>query len=594
MDENGPSRRRSDRIREHREETHPDTSAQPPPPRQPKRKRGSRGRWRKKRFKEPAPAPEPETEQDTAPPPSSDPPPAPSAGGDGNGDAVAAANDVENPANASEEVEMQYDDAANVDSEALVQAPAAQPCSHEDERDPVQAAIDDTMEDFYRKRAREQAILTIRNFAAVRAVEQSSAQQEDSDETQEDVQYGDEYDNDVDDGAIQNPPDVHSQPSQHDMQGRNGSENEDHLSDGVSENPTQIEADAAELDRLTYKSDGFITYMNLRGVFFDNHWRGFASEDRQSCQRLFEIKWRTPGETVFDTPFPLVIHRLKHLNKRGIANLIAFLIVPSAEMEHFRGHITNKCLADTIEEPWSCAVSLDGESGRASYQAEQPFRKLRPWPLYSVGFKYAAFTQEQQAKLQPQLGEYGGSSYYKGTRDMLFPFLTVEVKARDSLIEEGQGRNAYAMAIGLRSVCMVFYAAGRTNEIDRRVLGFSITFNHESVFIHAYYPVFYDFPKGNTKVGYHRHTLRKFKLADQDGVNRWTSYKFVMSLYDNWAPQHYKRLCAAIDALSELEQDDFDPASLSPFTSPRHSPDDDDEMEEGKEKEEKVVVVGAD
>ncbi|EDN09105.1 hypothetical protein I7I51_00772 [Histoplasma capsulatum] len=57
------------------------------------------------------------------------------------------------------------------------------------------------------------------------------------------------------------------------------------------------------------------------------------------------------------------------------------------------------------------------------------------------------------------------------------------------------------------------------------------------------------------KTSYYCHPIHEFCLAALDGKERWTSYKFMMGLYDDWASSHFKRLCSAIDQLPEINLD---------------------------------------
>lgn len=60
-----------------------------------------------------------------------------------------------------------------------------------------------------------------------------------------------------------------------------------------------------------------------------------------------------------------------------------------------------------------------------------PFAGPCPQRDYSVGFRVAAFTGDQLAKLLPLIGKYPPRvpSYFMATYYMFFPFLTCEVKS---------------------------------------------------------------------------------------------------------------------------------------------------------------------
>lgn len=50
-------------------------------------------------------------------------------------------------------------------------------------------------------------------------------------------------------------------------------------------------------------------------------------------------------------------------------------------------------------------------------------------------------------------------------------------------------------------------------------------------------------------------SIREFSFTDLDGREKWASYKFVMGVYGDWAPSHFKKLCSAIDELPSVNFD---------------------------------------
>ncbi|KAL4745886.1 hypothetical protein BDW72DRAFT_198198 [Aspergillus terricola var. indicus] len=99
------------------------------------------------------------------------------------------------------------------------------------------------------------------------------------------------------------------------------------------------------------------------------------------------------------------------------------------------------------------------------------------------------------------------------------------------------------MALSLRGNIYLFRLVKREQELDRTILGFSITHNSSDVRIHGYYPV-----TSGSEITYHAHKISSFPL---DSETRWNSYKFVMAVYHKWAPLHLERICSAIEELPE-------------------------------------------
>jgi hypothetical protein len=48
----------------------------------------------------------------------------------------------------------------------------------------------------------------------------------------------------------------------------------------------------------------------------------------------------------------------------------------------------------------------------------------------------------------------------------------------------------------------------------------------------------------------YRHSIAKFDiLLTTDGAQRWKEWIFVINVLDIWIPDHFKKICSAIDML---------------------------------------------
>ncbi|KAL2832101.1 hypothetical protein BDW59DRAFT_157562 [Aspergillus cavernicola] len=144
-----------------------------------------------------------------------------------------------------------------------------------------------------------------------------------------------------------------------------------------------------------------------------------------------------------------------------------------------------------------------------------------PQPDYGVGFSRQAFTREQLFKLGPFIGGVGFSSYFRGTAEMYFPFMASEVKSKTTGLHVADHQNSHSMALCLRGVIYLFKLVKREQELDHKILGFSISHNHNTVRVHGHYPVI-----SNDEITYHRYTILEFTLNSE---TRWSSYNFVMT-----------------------------------------------------------------
>ncbi|KAL4963222.1 uncharacterized protein BDV14DRAFT_202052 [Aspergillus stella-maris] len=290
-----------------------------------------------------------------------------------------------------------------------------------------------------------------------------------------------------------------------------------------------------------YSGAGFRKILAHYNSFLSEHNYDITEKENQFCQRSLSQSFETPRGTLFhDCTFRHLNKRMETRNEIGVTTLIHLLLVPSAEFEILRGKVTFKELVDSFDERWDGTASLAEEEHLTLWLPD-------PQPDHSVGFSDNAFTKAQLNKLAPFLGGLNDKSAFKGTIDMLFPFFVVEAKSsKDSLIIADH-QNGLSMTCALKGVVSLFQLAERAQQLHRKILGFSITYNHDIVYIFAHYPVISD-----RKVTYHRREVKTFSFADRDGSNRWISRSFVLAMYRDWVPRHFELLCSAVEALPKV------------------------------------------
>lgn len=125
---------------------------------------------------------------------------------------------------------------------------------------------------------------------------------------------------------------------------------------------------------------------------------------------------------------------------------------------------------------------------------------------------------------------------------MYFPCFTCEVKRSAVSLDIADRQNAHSMTLAVRAIVELFRLVKREKEIDREILGFSISHDHCAVRIYGHYPVIDG--KDNS---YYRQLIHMFDFTVLDGKEKWTAYKFTKNLYDNWMPMHFKRICSAVN-----------------------------------------------
>lgn len=239
--------------------------------------------------------------------------------------------------------------------------------------------------------------------------------------------------------------------------------------------------------------------------------------------------------TLFDDEHITDFHNA--LQNRSEARLLVDLhplIMPSAENQFIRG---NQSLGDVIDgynDPWV---------------KTEPIYGPKPQPDHARGLKWSTFSESQRRKLGVKPNE---KSPYTAREDMYFPYLTAEIKCGNQALELADRQNMHSMCIALRAVVSLCQAAGCTEEVHRRILGFSISHELEGFRIYGYYPEVSD-----GKVSFYRWPVAQPNIWTKE--DRWTCYRFVENLDREFLPIHTERLMRIIE---EVPNPDEDPLSV--------------------------------
>jgi hypothetical protein len=280
---------------------------------------------------------------------------------------------------------------------------------------------------------------------------------------------------------------------------------------------------------VQYRDPRYEALLEAKGSFLDDFGEPPVSVTDPG-QHLLDAEQVVPQSSLFrDETFDRLCREVRDRNEAMIVQDVSRLLVPSAKNLAICGDSHLDVLMENVNEAWTESI---------------PFEGPRPQPDYSVGFKRSAFTSEQLRKLGPLVGSVFDTSYYVATFRMYFPFLTCEVKCGASALEIADRQNAHSMTIAVRSVIELYRAVSRERELNKQVLAFSISHDHQSVRIYAHYAVV-----EATGTTFHRHPVHRFDFTVLKGRDKWTAYKFTRNVYDIWMPLHLKRICSAIDQL---------------------------------------------
>ncbi|KAL9102024.1 MAG: hypothetical protein Q9163_002779 [Psora crenata] len=279
-------------------------------------------------------------------------------------------------------------------------------------------------------------------------------------------------------------------------------------------------------------------------------------DTQELCQILLGATYETPKDSLFEGD--LYIKVVNSVYNEGEGRVVRDLqpnLVPSAEILHFRGLSEVNYLKETVKMPWSNVVSVAGPT---------------PCPHITVGLLPSAFTEPELGKLHRLRQSSGIPSAFIG--DLYFPFFTCEAKM--SLVyqkpyyeyiglKESGRQNARSAATAIKVILGLYQrgeetrlksgAASGINQLHREILFFSISHDHNMVWIFGHYPLI-----NQDKVYFHRHVIIVVPLLSGGaGITRWTTYNFVRKLYDHFAPIHLQRIRDAIRYLPESISESF-------------------------------------
>ncbi|KAL5334998.1 hypothetical protein BJX70DRAFT_402054 [Aspergillus crustosus] len=316
-----------------------------------------------------------------------------------------------------------------------------------------------------------------------------------------------------------------------------------------SSQATDPEVESGNSRRIAYDSDAWVEYLTTNYCFVGLTEGGPTEGCEAACQNLL-MAWHSnlPRGTGFDEG------RLRHTlaaldgeSEMAIIQIIGRLLVPV-----FAFLPALPTLIATGDRLWGNMIPLDEGFPNLHGSPVQPFagppkeegdHLPQPKPTWSVGFSSQAFTAKQRLKLNPFLGQPDATSFFKATAILHSLFMVSKVKSDTACFHLALYESMHIMALALRGIVYLFQLVNRGQELNRTILGFSVTHNSHIVRMHGYYPVI-----RGSELSYHAHEISSFFLSDD---TKWNAYKFVMAIYEHWAPRHLERICSAIDQLPD-------------------------------------------
>ncbi|KAJ5340367.1 hypothetical protein N7541_009491 [Penicillium brevicompactum] len=288
---------------------------------------------------------------------------------------------------------------------------------------------------------------------------------------------------------------------------------------------------ARDTRSYAYRAVNYVTILETKGCFMRQSSAGPISEDIALCERLLSQPIEPPTGTLFEDEYNTDFHHA--LQNRSEARLLVDLhplIMPSAENQYIRGNQSLKDVIDGYNDPWL---------------KTEPIYGPKPQPDHARGLRWSAFSESQRRKLGIKPDE---KSPYTVREDMYFPYLTAEIKCGNQALELADRQNMHSMCIALRAVVSLCQAAGCTEEVHRRILGFSISHELEGFRIYGYYPEIHD-----GKVSFYRWPVAQPNVWVKE--TRWTCYQFVENLDREFLPIHTDRLMRILEEVPDPDED---------------------------------------
>lgn len=279
-----------------------------------------------------------------------------------------------------------------------------------------------------------------------------------------------------------------------------------------------------------YRDPMYEEQLKLKGFDMRIDLDGPNQKSLEMVQTLLEQQPTVPQDSLFaEHKFKGACEMMRNRNEARLVRDVATLIVPSPEIMDLDGNLDGKDLIESVDEGWNLT---------------EPITPVRPQPDFSVGFKRDAFTEEQLDKIRPILGDSRSLvSRLRATWNMYLPFVASEIKCGSGALDVADRQNFHSMGIAVRAIVHLFQLINHEHEINREILAFSVSHDDRYVRIYGYYPIIKE------EVTYRRHLIHDINIQAKNGSDRWTSYKFIKSVYQTWVSPHLQRIRTLLDTL---------------------------------------------
>ncbi|KAF1826856.1 uncharacterized protein K489DRAFT_304163, partial [Dissoconium aciculare CBS 342.82] len=250
-----------------------------------------------------------------------------------------------------------------------------------------------------------------------------------------------------------------------------------------------------------------------------------SADCQKLCDSLLGAKVTIPTGTMFSSDRLLkILELVRFRSEARIFRDVTPLLVPSPELLYIDGHDSLEHVREAIDAEWTNCEPICGP---------------QPKPDLTIGIAATAFTDEEIETMR--LNCLHTCEILPSER-IYCPFLICEAKGNRGTIEEADRQGMHAASIAVLSIVQLFTNISAIDEVDGRILAFSVSHNKEIIKIFGHFAVVRD---GSPR--YFRRRVFVTDFAEDVAVGQWhKTYGVVSAIYKNFYPQHLARIKSAL------------------------------------------------
>ena len=254
-----------------------------------------------------------------------------------------------------------------------------------------------------------------------------------------------------------------------------------------------------------------------------------AEDDARLCKDILDTPYQLPDEWSFKAEnFLTILNLALYRSERRVVRDVGPHVMPSPELLKERGHPGLEHIAEAVDAQWTKCTSLCGPKSK---------------PDVSHGLSRSVFTRQEREKLT--------ANNTCSCETMMFPFYICEAKCFDKSIEESELQALHGASVASNAVLQLYEKISAVEELNRRILAFSVSHNQRLVKIFAHFALI-----DGGKISFHRHRLFETDLL-VDESNRHSPYRIALGIWKHFYPIHVGRIRGALARQRSRAMDSF-------------------------------------